>query len=336
MANIAIVTSTAFGGSNVACFQAGLTSSLGGRPKPAIHGPFQSCGNYDVTDLRARVRSAVNSIPRPDLIVATGLEMARAAALELQEQDDPKFVFLSGDALGEKPIALAGGVNINAPGEDDARKTLLKGRYPDIRDASMYLVVNDNSPMWRNDARNWPPERIARFFEAAPNPPGNAQTFDADNHFIAEFNKLAQRTPTPTGLVIGVDPYFLYYRTAFTIALAAKLPIPVCYPFQDFVDVATSNKANSIALNKPPLNNSSDPSDQTTAYFQLGKQVGKFVAGIADVGVVTWNGSEWSETSLKICPPPDEASRVEIEIRIKGRVDETVLQKVLAALRGVR
>ena len=335
MANIAIVTSTAFGGSNEACFQGGLTSSLGERPQPTIHG-FQANGNYDVTDLRALVRSAVNNIPRPNLIVATSLEMARAAASELQEQDDPKFVFLSGDALGEKPIALAGGVNINAPGEDEARKTLLKKRYPDVQDASMYLVVNDNSPMWPNDARNWPPDRIARFFEAAPNPLSNTQTSDPDNHFIAEFNKLAQRTPTPTGLVIGVDPYFMYFRTAFTIALAAKLPIPVCYPFQDFVDVATSNKANSIALNKPPLNNSSDPSDQTTAYFQLGKQVGKFVAGIADVGVVTWNGSEWSETSSKVSPPPDEASTIEIEIRVKGRVDEIVLQKILAALRGVR
>jgi hypothetical protein len=32
MANVAIVTSTAFGGSNGACFQAGLISCLGDRP----------------------------------------------------------------------------------------------------------------------------------------------------------------------------------------------------------------------------------------------------------------------------------------------------------------
>ena len=133
-----------------------------------------------------------------------------------------------------------------------------------------------------------------------------------------------------------MDGRGIYYRTAFTIALAAKLPVPICYAFQDFVDVATSNKGNSIALNKPPLNNSRDPNDQTTAYFQLGKQVGKFFAGITDVGVVTWRGSEWSETSSKISPPPDEASSMEIEIRIKARVDEPALQKVLAALRGMR
>jgi hypothetical protein len=335
MANIAIVTSTAFGGSSGACFQAGLTSCLGDRPQPGIHN-FQSRGNYEVTGLRALLRSAVDNIPRPDLIVAIGLETARAAGLELQKQDDPKFIFLSGDALVEKPIALAGGVNINAPSEDDTRKDLLKKRYPNVQDSSMYLVVNDNSPIWRNDARNWPSDRILRFFENAPNPARNEQTSDADNNFIAEFDKVSQKTPAPTGLVISVDSYFIYHRTAFTIALATKLPVPVCYPFQDFVDVATSNKGNSIALNRPPLNNSRDPNDQTTAYFQLGKQVGKFFAGVTDVGIVTWRGSEWSETSSEISPPPDEASRIEIEIRIKARVDEPALQKVLAALRGMR
>jgi hypothetical protein len=64
--------------------------------------------------------------------------------------------------------------------------------------------------------------------------------------------------------------------------------------------------------------------------------VGKFFAGMTDVGVVTWRGSEWTETSSNIGPPPDEASRIEIEIRIKARVDEPALQKVLAAVRGMR
>jgi hypothetical protein len=353
MTNIAIVTSTAFGGSNKACFQAGLASSLGGQPEPTIKKPFQSLGNYIADDLRKLVRSAVNGDPRPNLIVAVGsLEMAQAAALELQEQD-PKFIFLSGDALGEKPVALAGGVNMNAPGEDDARKTLLKKTYQNVEDASMYLVVNNNSPMWPNDAKNWPQHRVARFFDGIANPPSNKRTKDADNHFIAEFDKLAQSKPTPTGLVIGADPYFFYWRRAFTMALAEKLPIPVCYPFQDFVDAnaGTSNKRNSIALNKPHLNNSSDDSDETTAflqlgstaYFQLGKQVGRFIAGIADVGVVRWNGSEWKlPPGLPERPPESpKASAIEIEIealkiRVKGRVDETVLQEVLPALRGMR
>jgi hypothetical protein len=337
MTNIAIVTSTSFGGSNKECFKAGLASALSSQHQPTILDPFESDGSY--SDLRQLVRKAVNNNPRPDLIVAAGgLEMAQAAAWELQEQD-PKFIFMSNDALEGRAVALAGGANINAPGEDAARKAILKSKYPNVQDASTYLVVNNNSPMWPNDAKNWPPARVARFFDGIPNPRKNEQTTDADNHFIAEFDQLAQRTPAPTGLVISADPYFRYWRTAFAIALAEKIPVPVCYPFQEFVDVSarTANKANSIALDKPPLNNSSDPGDQTTAYFQLGRQVGKFVAGTADVGVVTWNGSEWSQTSSeKSLPVPDKASEIEIEIRVKGRIDEAALQKVLGALRGMR
>jgi hypothetical protein len=351
MANIAIVTSTSFGGCNEACFRAGLASSLGEQPQPTLLEPFQSYGNYNTNDLRELIRSAVNHDPTPDLIVAAGgLEMAQAAALELQGQD-PKFVFLSGDALGENPVALAGGVNMNVPGEDTTRQTLLKETYPHVQDTSMYLVVNNNSPMWPNDAKNWPASRIARFFCDVANPTNNKQSIEADNHFIAEFHKLAQRKPTPTGLVISVDPYFRYWRTAFVIALAEKLPIPVCYPFQDFVDASdkTANKSNSIALNKPPLNNSSDAGDQTTAYFQLGKQAGKFIAGTGDVGVVRWNGSEWelqsdswgSGKAAAVNPELGEVPKVEIEIealkiRVKGGIDKAVLRELLAALRTAR
>jgi hypothetical protein len=104
-------------------------------------------------------------------------------------------------------------------------------------------------------------------------------------------------------------------------------PIPVCYPFKDFVDIASANKGNSVYLDKkPPLNNSSDENDQTTACFQLGKQVGKFISGAADVGVR--NGSEWKLLQESAIKP-----MIEIEIRVKGRVEETVPQEVLAALR---
>jgi hypothetical protein len=354
MAYIAIVSSTAFGGGNKACFQAGLASCLNGEAEPIICKPFQSLGNYTDTDLRELVRSAVKSSPRPDLIVTAGsLEMAQAAASELRE-DDPKFIFLGGDELEGEPVALAGGVNMNGPSTDEVRKTLLKNIHSSVEDASMYLVVNNNSPWWRKDAKNWPESRVAKFFDGIDNPPSNNRTKDADNHFIAQFDKLAQRKPTPTGLVISADPYFSYWRKAFTIAVAEKLSIPVCYPFQDFVDASadTRNKANSVALNKPYLNNSSDDSNETavylklgaTAYFQLGKQVGRFIGGIADVGVVTWDGSEWrlpelSEKPLKK-PVSGEASGIEIEIeglkiRVKGRFDETVLQEGLAALRRV-
>jgi hypothetical protein len=63
MANIAIVSSTEFGGSNQACFEAGLASCLGGKSKPTILGSFQSKGNYDVTVLREWIRTAVKNNP---------------------------------------------------------------------------------------------------------------------------------------------------------------------------------------------------------------------------------------------------------------------------------
>jgi hypothetical protein len=364
MKTIAIVTSSSYGGSNKACFQAGLVSSLDKKPQPIVLAPFEANGNYNTADLRALVKSAVNNNPRPDLIVAAGgPEITQAVALELREQD-PKFIFLSTVPLEGASVALVGGVTMNTPGQDDFRRALLRDSYKSVQDESMYLVVNNNSPAWRSEAKNWPDDRIAKFFEGIDNPPTNKQTKDADNNFIGEFSKLAQRRPAPTGLVITADPYFRHFRTAFTIALAEKLPIPVCYPFQEFVDVSadTRNEDNSIAVNKPPLNNSSDISDQTTAYFQLGKQVGRFIGGVSKVGVVTWNGSQWglqsapTQRAEKTASPerepeasPEvfessmtkrmsvETSGIEIEvlkIRVNGRIDESVLQKLLAAFRG--
>jgi hypothetical protein len=334
MSNIAIVTSTTFGGRNRACFESGLASSSNGKTEANILPPFQSFGTYDQSKLRESVRKAVNHDRRPDVIVAVdGPEMAQAAASELQDQD-PRFIFLSGDTLRGRTIALAGGVNMNAAGVDGLRKALLK-KNPKVKEESMYLIVNNNSPTWLDDARDWSPSRVARFFHGVANPE-NKRTTDEGNHFIAEFEKLAKREPTPTGLVISADPYFRHWRTALTIALAAKLPIPVCYPFREFVDASADNKEDSVALDSPPLSNSTRDGDETTAYFQLGKQVGRFIAGIQDVGVVTWNGSQWLERSPKTYPPSDQGPGIEIEIRARGRVDETVLQGMLAALNGVR
>src|SRR5262245_3763101 len=189
MANIAVVSSTEFGGSNRDSFLAGLTSSLGGKPQPTILKPFESRGNYNSIELCKLVRSAVNNNPKPDLIISVGgLEMAQAAASELQDEQDPKFIFLSNDALEGNPVGLAGGVNLNAPCVDDARKRLLNTIGGSVEELSTYLIVNNNSPMWRNDAKNWPLNRVARFFEGAPNP-----LQKASENFIAEFDKLARR-----------------------------------------------------------------------------------------------------------------------------------------------
>ena len=41
-------------------------------------------------------------------------------------------------------------------------------------------------------------------------------------------------------------------------------------------------------------------------------------------------------SSDKSLPPPDKASEIEIKIRVKGRIDQAALQKMLAVLRGMR
>jgi hypothetical protein len=306
MANIAIVTSTSFGANNAAAFNAGFGSSTGGQQPQTT--PFPSDGNYDLQYLKGRVRAAANTTP--DLIVtAGGLITAQAAAAELTRATDPKFIFLSGYELSgpNKPPKLAGGVNMNNPGEDTERKRLLQNGNPkppfNVPSGKIYLVVNSNAPMAGNDANpaNWPPPKVAHFFPNR-NPTTNTNDNKASNHFVAEFHSLAQQNPTPEGLVISADPYFRLWRTALIIALADQLPVPVCYPFQDFIDAIDNiqpsrpNRANSVALDLPPLNNPANANDPSTAYFQLGKQAGRFVADNSDVQIVTWEASNkaWS------------------------------------------
>src|SRR5262249_9185222 len=155
---------TSFGASNEACFRAGLGSALRDQGPPTFLPTLQSQGDYDVAHLRKLIRSAVDQTPKPDLIVAAGGPiMAQAPAPELQEPN-PKFIFLSGDDLEASPTSLAGGINLNTPGANEARRALLKSKYPSVRDESMYLVVNDNNPMAENEARTWPRDQVARFF----------------------------------------------------------------------------------------------------------------------------------------------------------------------------
>jgi hypothetical protein len=294
MSNIAVVTSTSFGSNNAACFNQGLLSSLG--TLPTILGPFPGNGSYSNAFLRGLIRTAVNNSPRPDLIVAAGgLVMAQAAAQELGPSD-PKFVYLSGDALSGSPIASAGGVNMNNPGEDKVRKEMLTDPPFNVDPGKLYLIVNSHAPMSRSDGQNWPPSKIAYFFNGLPNnPPG-----DPTAALTTEFTNLSGSNPAPAGLVISADPYFRLWRTAFTAVLGNIVPVPVCYPFKDYLDAINNqptkpNIANSQALELPRLNNSANNNDPNTAYFQLGRQAGRFLNGTADVKVVKWDAvaAQW-------------------------------------------
>ncbi len=287
MTDVAVVTSISFGGDNAACFKKGLLSVVAALPN--ILPPFEANGNYDTATLRGLVRNAVNNNPKPDLIVAAGgLVMAQAAALELTNTD-PKFVYLTGDTLTGNSPASAGGVNMNNPGEDRVRRKKLTDPPFNVDPGKIYLVVNFNAPMSGNDANNWPPAQVASFFK-------NGNPLDPTNDLNTEFTNLQKSNPTPKGLVISADPYFRLWRTAFTKALANILAVPVCYPFQDYIDAinaepGTPNLAKSVSLDLPKLNDSANDNNQNTAYYQLGKQAGRFLSGTANVQVVKWDAA---------------------------------------------
>ncbi|MFZ2138765.1 MAG: hypothetical protein WAV78_17840 [Xanthobacteraceae bacterium] len=286
MPTIAIVTSTTFGGDNEACFRQGL-ASVGALP--TISPPFQANGNYDEAFLRSKVRDAANTAPNL-IVTAGGIAMAVAAQKELGQANDPKFVYLTGDVPqvpgNPNPNAVAGGVNMDNPGGDQARKDILTNAPYHVNAATLYLIVNANSLMSDKDAHPWPPAKVAKFFDNTPNPP------DPTNAFNTEFTNLSHRHPAPGGLVISADPYFRLWRTAFTTALGNILPVPVCYPFQDFKDATQPNQPNydnSAVLDLPQLNDPNDSSNSETAYYKLGWQAGRYLAGTANVRVVPWD-----------------------------------------------
>src|SRR5262245_30237305 len=111
MPDIVVVTSTQFRGNNLECFKHGFLSSFGSPPN--ITAILAADGDYDALALKGLIRKAADG--KPTLIVtAGGLVTALAAAAELGN-NDPKFVYLGGDALPKDLAApaFAGGVNID-------------------------------------------------------------------------------------------------------------------------------------------------------------------------------------------------------------------------------
>jgi hypothetical protein len=299
MTTIAVVTAITFGGNLQTCFEAGLNASAG--HSVTIPHVFEAKGDYGVLTLQTLVQYAAST--KPDLIVtAGGLPAAMAAANTLDPQTDPQFVYLSGILLNTTNTCNSGGVNQNVPMQNQARKSTLTGRVADP--TRIWLVVNNNNTIFSNaEIAAWGKASVQEFFQGSPtNPPTNTNDNTNNNHFIQEFQALASMATPPLGLVISPDPYFRHWRTAFTIALDDQLPVPVCYPYHEFVDAAapTGNHGNSISLDEPALARGAGPTPLTdTAYYQLGLKAGQFLTAKASghpkqfVGVTTWNGTQW-------------------------------------------
>jgi hypothetical protein len=298
MTTIAVVTSITFGGNLRTCFEAGLNAS--GAHSVTIPPPYEAKGNYSL--LPTYVQNAAST--KPDLIVAAGgLPTAIAAAQNLnQNNGDPQFVYLSGILLNTMNKCNSGGANQNVPMENQARKEKLTDPPLNVPDASrIWLVVNNNNQFSGAEINAWGNANVQPFFQGSPNnPPANTNDNSNNNNFIQEFHNLAIMATPPLGLVISPDPYFRHWRTAFTIALADQLPVPVCYPYGEFVDAAntTGNAGNSTSLNLPHLArpSSANPTQiAATAYYQLGLKAGQYLIAKASghptqfVGVTTWD-----------------------------------------------
>jgi hypothetical protein len=297
MTAIAIIHSGTFGADNQTCFSAGLSAGLGASPMPSI-ATKDAQGIY--RNIRGLIRQAITQTPSLDLIVtAGGLIVANAAEAELTQGTDPQFVFLSGVIPPSAGPKNSGGASLNVPVENMNRRNLLTSRPTPVPSGNIYLVVNNNAAIRDLEIAGW--TNVARFFASGPSPDDNTNDTASTNNFIAEFRTLAGMSPTPLGLVISPSPYFRHWRSAFTKALAHVLPVPVCYPFQDFVVAAgATNPGNNMSLNRPFLsrpNTASAAEIANTAYYRLGLKAGTFLARKTattprpNVGKVQWDGT---------------------------------------------
>ena len=303
MATIAIVTSTSFGSDNEACFKSGLSFLVGGKSSTNNPPPFQSPnGSYDLATLQNLIRSAVNNNPRPDLIVtAGGLPTAMAAAAELTHPNDPKFIFLTGDALGGNPTALAGGVNMNNPGEDTARKKLLTDPPIQWRPAnytwlsiltSTHLQCPTRMPTIGPQPRS---PNSSMVFPIPLTPPPPSMLSLRISKTVSQPPRVWLSAQTRIFVFGGrLSPQHSVVYSLFRYAILFKILLT-----QSIINLTSPIFGNSVPLDQPKLNDPNDSSDACTAYFQLGKQTGRFLAGTANVKVVKWDAanSTWSQPS---------------------------------------
>jgi hypothetical protein len=311
---IGIVHSTDFDGTLAQCFIYGLgvagwaEQPTGTQKKVEIKAKKVVQGKYGYghpTDLEDAVKGHLPG--GVDLIVAAGgIAAATAAASALVGTQVP-FVCLIGrmPETGIPPANNSGGVNLDTPGQNKQRVTELTTHFynPPIDPTNVYLVVNANSQMTKQEVVDWNAavnQNVMMFFEAAPND-------NTNDNFLNYVKELATTSPKPSGLVISSDPYFRYdgNPALLTRALADELNIPVCYPFQEFKDAApAASKSNSIVYGPQLSTSNSDQAEiAKTAYYQLGYKAGNVLKNrtaskpVPVLGYEKWVNSVWTHSA---------------------------------------
>jgi len=246
-----------------------------------------------------------------DMIVAAGgltTAIAVAKAIDAVGQPRLQFVYL----IGRSPLApeteaaaffssrhKAGGVDQNIPAQNERNFQQLKNQPGStVTATSVGLVVNDNNAMTKPEVQQWTAN-------------GHQFVYQVQGNNEQQVPRLLQRIkqgPQPAGLVVSSDPYLRSVGPEFDMQLRAEsgggFAGWVCYPYQEYLDQDPTPSLRSIKSDFTPQLATDDPTDSKSAYYQLGIKAAKLLDELdkpgkkpddelPDVGIVTWNGSDW-------------------------------------------
>jgi hypothetical protein len=246
-----------------------------------------------------------------DVIVAAGGLMTAIAAAKAcgaaaaSAANVPPFVYLLGrspaSASGDDVDAAdlfnstykAGGVDQNIPAQNEANFQMLQTVSNGVvTAANVGLIVNDNNAITKPETTLWTKSggHDPRFIYRLQG--------ENDQGLSPMLQKLRLANPQPAGIVVSCDPFIRSLGPAFDAQLRApnggKFTGWVCYPFREYLDPLAANP-NSLVSSTTPALATDDPTDQNSAYYQLGKKTAqvldRIVAGTTtNVGVVAWDG----------------------------------------------
>jgi hypothetical protein len=245
-----------------------------------------------------------------DMIVAAGgliTAIAVAKAVDAVGPTNFPFIYL----IGRSPLASendaaaffssqhkSGGIDQNIPAQNEQSFQQMKNKSHNVVTAdTVGLIVNDNNAMTQPEVDLWTAN-------------GHKGSFvfrvqgENDKQMSLLFQKIKQASPQPAGIVVSSDPYFRSvgpeFDTSLRDASGGNFAGWVCYPYQEYLDQDPPANNQSIKSDYTPPLATDDPTDQKSAYYQLGIKAGMVLDALVanpgskpDVGILTWNGSNW-------------------------------------------
>jgi hypothetical protein len=246
-----------------------------------------------------------------DMIVAAGGLMTAIAVAKSLNAIGPAnlpFVYL----IGRSPTAAdsnaadffqsrfkSGGVDQNIPALNEQSFQQLKNKSGNVVTVdNVGLIVNDNNAMSNPEVALWTAN-------------GHKPSFvyqvqgENDKQVSMLFQKIKSASPQPAGIVVSSDPYLRSvgpdFDTSLRDANGGNFSGWVCYPYQEYLDQDPPANNQSIKSDFTPPLATDDPTDQKSAYYQLGLKAGAVLDALVanpgtkpDVGILTWNGSSWA------------------------------------------